>query len=165
MPAPKGNQYYKLRSKDGRDRIFSTPQDLADACNEYFQWVIDNPFQEQNLFAYQGVITKGNADKMRPMTVEGLCNFIDIAKSTLFEYKKKEDFTNIVTRAIQIIENQQFEGAASGFLNPNIIARKLGLSDKQDHTSKGEQISATQINLTGVSTEALEEIMRSKKEE
>jgi hypothetical protein len=39
----------------------------------------------------------------------------------------------------QIIDNQQFEGAASGFLNPNIIARKLGLSDKQDHTIKSEQ--------------------------
>ena len=134
MAAPKGNEYYKLRSKDGRDRIFNSPEDLMNACNEYFQWVEDNPFKEDNLFAYQGSVTHADSKKMRPMTVEGLCNYIDIAKSTFFEYGKIEDFSNIVTRALQIIENHQFEGAASGFLNPNIIARKLGLSDKQETT-------------------------------
>ena len=30
------------------------------------------------------------------------------------------------------MENQQFEGAAAGFLNPNIIARKLGLKEQSE---------------------------------
>lgn len=148
MAAPVGNEYYKLRTKDGRDCIFEKPEELANACNEYFQFVLDNPFLEASIVnrpfkkkagSEEGIdVTEtvpysiAEVPKMRPMTVEGLCNYIDIAKSTLFEYKKKNDFSNIVTRAIQIIENHQFEGAAGGFLNPNIIARKLGLSDKRE---------------------------------
>lgn len=140
MGAPKGNQYYKLRSKDGRDRKFKTPEELTEAINEYFQFIEENPFLEDNLFAFQGAVTHDNAKKMRPMTVEGLCNYIDIAVSTFHDYGKLKDFSNIITRAKQIIDVQQFEGAASGFLNPNIIARKLGLADKTDVTSQGEKV-------------------------
>jgi len=139
MQFQNGNDYYKIRSKDGRDRIFDNPQDLADAANEYFEWVINNPFKEQVLFHAQGVVTKDNAIKMRPFTIEGLCNYIDICKQTFFNYEKVPDFLDITKRIKQIIENQQFEGAAAGFLNANIIARKLGLSEKNEHTIKAEQ--------------------------
>lgn len=138
MAAPKGNEYYKLRSKDGRDRIFEKPEELANACNEYFEWAINNPLKESQAFAYQGQVTLAEVPKMRPFTLEGLCNFIDIAVNTFKEYEKKEDFLTVTTRARQIIYNQKFEGAASGFLNANIIARDLGLSDKQDHNVSGE---------------------------
>ena len=45
----------------------------------------------------------------------------------------------------KIIYRQKFEGAAAGLLNANIIARDLGLRDKQDvdHTSNGESLSIT----------------------
>jgi hypothetical protein len=36
----------------------------------------------------------------------------------------------------EIIENNQFEGATVGTFNANIIARKLGLSEKQDLKSE-----------------------------
>ena len=38
--------------------------------------------------------------------------------------------------------SQKFEGAASGIFNANIIARDLGLSDKQDITTGGEKLSS-----------------------
>ncbi|MDC9826565.1 terminase small subunit, partial [Devosia sp. ZB163] len=40
-------------------------------------------------------------------------------------------------RVDEIIRAQKFEGAAAGLLNPNIIARDLGLADKQELTGKG----------------------------
>ena len=106
---------------------------------EYFKWCIENPFKEEVIFHAQGLITKDFTTKLRPFTLEGLCNFIDIATRTFYEYEKIPDFSHITTRVRQIIENQQFEGAAAGFLNANIIARKLGLSDKSEHTHKVEQ--------------------------
>lgn len=36
-----------------------------------------------------------------------------------------------MTRVEQIIRQQKFEGAAAELLNPNIIARDLGLADKK----------------------------------
>jgi hypothetical protein len=41
----------------------------------------------------------------------------------------------VITRIDKYIYNQKFEGAAAGFLNPNIIARDLGLADKTDNNN------------------------------
>lgn len=138
--APKGNQYYKLRSKDGRDKIFPTPEALINAANEYFEWCVENPLKEQLTFHAQGVITQTEGNKMRPFSLEGLCNYIDISVEGFKLYQERKDFVGVTTRIRQIIDTQQFEGASAGFLNPNIIARKLGLADKQDHTTNGKDM-------------------------
>ena len=43
-------------------------------------------------------------------------------------------FKTITAQIKQIIRTQKFEGASAGFLNANIIARDLGLTDKQEIT-------------------------------
>ena len=138
--APKGNEYWKLRSKDGRDKIFETPEQLAEACDEYLEWVQQNPLMEAQVVKYKDYAELINVPKMRPMTIQGLCNFIDISVKGLDLYEKRKDFIPIITRVKQIIYNNKFEGAASGFLNPNIIARDLGLQDQQKTEHTGEII-------------------------
>jgi hypothetical protein len=49
-------------------------------------------------------------------------------KETKSEINK--DFSKVLTHVREVIYNQKFTGAAAGFLNPNIIARDLGLVDK-----------------------------------
>lgn len=156
MAAPIGNQYYLLRSKDGRDKQYGTPEDLAYAINEYFAWCLINPLKEAQLVKGRFIeederdgevikIVKNHeiveVPRMRPFTLEGMCNHIDLSVKGFNLYEEREDFIHITTRARQIIENQQFEGAAAGFLNPSIIARKLGLTDKKDITSGGKPIA------------------------
>jgi len=147
MAAPEGNDYWKLRSKDGRDKIFETPEELVKSANEYFQWIQDNPLKEQLTYHASGLITQTDGDKMRAMSLEGLCNFIDIHVDTFKLYSERQDFIGVTKRIRQIIDTQQFEGAASGFLNPNIIARKLGLTDRTDHTTGGEKLPTNTTNL------------------
>lgn len=136
MGAPVGNEYYKLRSKDGRDRIYSRPEELLEQANEYFEWVQNNPMIEVDFRGKDA--DQVHLPKMRPFSLEGLCNYVDIALNTFKEYEKRKDFLPVTTRIRQIIDMQQFEGASAGFLNANIIARKLGLTDKQDHTHNVE---------------------------
>lgn len=138
MAAPIGNQYYLLRSKDGREKTYS-PKELLQKANEYFQWCLENPFEEEQLFHYRGTITKGTVSKMRAFSLDGFCNFAEIVVNTFKNYEKREDYLTVTTRIRQIIDGQQFEGAASGFLNPNIIARKLGLSEKTESRVSIEQ--------------------------
>ena len=65
-----------------------------------------------------------------------LCLFLDITHKTFLNYKERgEDFLQVVMKIENIIKSQKFEGAAAELLNPNIIARDLGLSDKKDLTS------------------------------
>ena len=133
MPAPKKNTFWKARSKHGRDKIFKTPEILLEASNEYFQWCLDNPLWE--------TIIQGGKEftvpKMRAMTIQGLCIFLDVETRTLLNYcdknnKSYKDFFPITTRIKETIRTQKFEGAAAGLLNSNIIARDLGLRDHQE---------------------------------
>lgn len=137
MAAPKGNQFWKARSSHGRKPIFANPDDLWEACLEYFEWVEANPLHDSQAFAYQGTVTVEPLPKMRAMTITGLCIFLDIVRSTWDVYRTDEGFSEVCTRAEEVIRSQKFEGAAAGLLNASIIARDLGLADKNELTGKG----------------------------
>jgi len=142
MGAPKGNKYYLLRLTDGRGPDY-TPKTLATKAQEYFKWVQENPFLEVD---YKGKDANYvEIPRMRPLTILGFCIYAEIIANTFYEYAKQKEYKDITTRIRNIIENNQFEGATSGFFNPNIIARKLGLTEKVDHTTKGEQITGMNI--------------------
>lgn len=136
MAFEKGNQFWKLRSKHGRDKLFTTPELLWEAACEYFQWCDDNPLQEEKLFHYQGVISRDSSDKMRAYTLVGLCLYLNCNQKYFCNFednnKNSDDFSDIITRIRETIYKQKFEGAAADLLNANIIARDLGLSDKQE---------------------------------
>jgi hypothetical protein len=136
MAAPAGNQFWKARSSHGRKPIFSSAEELWEACSEYFQWVEDNPLFEDKLVTFQGAATHEPVAKMRAMTIGGLCIFLDISQQAWSEYRQREGFGEITTQAEQIIRQQKFQGAAADLLNANIIARDLGLSDKTELTGK-----------------------------
>lgn len=131
MPAPKGNRFWEARSSHGRNPKFESPEQLWDCCVEYFEWVEDNPLLEQKATQFQGAFVKDNVTKMRAMTISGMCLFLDISEDTWDNYRKKDGFLGVTTRAEKIIYNQKFAGAAADLLNPNIIARDLGLAEKK----------------------------------
>lgn len=132
MAAPKGNQFWKARSTHGRNPIFSNAADLETACEEYFEWVEENPLWEDKVTSFQGVNTHEPVAKMRAMTLDGLILFIDIDDRTWKRYKDQDDFCGVITRIEKAIRSQKFAGAAADLLNANIIARDLGLADKAE---------------------------------
>ena len=131
-----GNKFWLARSSHGRNPIFSNPEQLRNACYEYFQWVEDNPLYEEKIFHSQGIITKDTITKMRAMTIGGLRIFLGICEQTWVNYKNNPDFLGVVKEVEEIIYNQKFTGAAADLLNSNIIARELGLADKQQNEIK-----------------------------
>ena len=137
MAAPKNNQFWKARSKHGRDKIFATPGALRDAAEEYFEWIEQNPLREEKIFQYQGAIVDGSISKMRAMTITGLCRFLHVDFKTWEDYKKRNDFIHITREIEEIIRDQKFTGAAADLLNANIIARDLGLKDSSEVESTG----------------------------
>lgn len=136
MAAPKGNRFWELRSKHGRDKLFDSPELMWEAACEYFKWCIDNPLNEENLVKYKDSYEKIDLSKMRPFTIQGLCHYIgcNVQYFNEFNTQTTEDpkgFSSVITRIRETIYRQKFEGAASGFLNPTIISRDLGLADKK----------------------------------
>lgn len=137
-----GNRFWEARSSHGRNPLFTDPQDLWDACCEYFEWNESNPLHMAKAFGYEGAVTVEPIPVMRALTIGGLCLFLDIDETTWRGWKKdRSDLIPIITRAEAIIYKQKFEGASANLLNANIIARDLGLADKSELTGRdGEPI-------------------------
>lgn len=140
MSAPKGNQFWKARSSHGRNPEYSDPELLWEAACEYFEWIEANPLWEDKLVTFQGMATHEPVAKMRAMTISGLCIFLDIGRRTWDGYRERQDFLPVTTRVEEIIRTQKFEGASADLLNPNIIARDLGLADKTEVTGTVEAL-------------------------
>jgi len=158
MAAPEGNQFWKLRSKHGRDKLFATPELLWEAACEYFQWCDDNPWLKSEQVKMPG---KGYEDKegnhippklvtqiptARPYTMQGLCNYLDCNTAYFRQFKAGidddgKDFSTIITRIEETVYQQKFEGAAVGAFNANIIARDLGLTDKTDNKNENTNLN------------------------
>lgn len=141
MPFEKENQFWKLRTTHGRDKLFSSPEILFQEACKYFQWCDENPWERID---FRGK----DADEVRiptqrPYTWEGLQNYLGIY--SLRNYKTKDEykeFQDVITQIGSIIKQNKMEGAMVGAYNANIVSRDLGLVDKKDldHKSGGEPI-------------------------
>jgi len=152
-----GNRFWEARSSHGANPKFADPADLWQACCEYFEWNESNPLYTAKPFAYEGNVTLANVPVMRAMTIKALCIFLDIRYSTWNEWKQsRPDLSEVMENAEEVIFSQKFEGASANLLNANIIARDLGLADKQELTGR----DGKPIEVKDVSTETLIEEAR-----
>lgn len=141
MAAPKGNKFWKLRNKHGRDKLFESPEKLIEAAQEYFEWCDKNPLYKQ-----EAVKSGSECGRIidvpirRPYSLSGLCSYLQCSQSYFSQLKKRSDklFRDTIENIENIIETQQFEGAVVGIFNTSIISRKLGLKEQTDITSNGE---------------------------
>lgn len=138
MAAPKGNRFWELRSKHGRDVLFESPEMLWEAACEYFEWCENNPLMETDFRGKDA--TEVELPKMRPFLLQGLCSYLGCNTAYFRNFKNQErkdekDFSSVITRIEEIIYTQKYSGAAAGFLNANIIMRDLGLTDKTEATN------------------------------
>lgn len=142
LPGIPGNAWWKMRSSHGRKPKFASPEELEAACNEYFEFMLENPFYELKLGgSYKGVPVTTELPRMKPFTIGTLCIFLDIELTTWHGYKERsDDFHKVCMQAERTIREQKFAGAASGFFNHAIIARDLGLVDRSDMTSGNKPI-------------------------
>lgn len=143
MAAPKGNKFWKSRSKHGRDKLFATPEDLLESAVEYFEWCDNNPWntiKETTSDKYNTTEVKPN---QRPYSKGGWYHYIGCSETWLTNFKKEcsDDFLRVIEEIENYIQTQQWEGATVGAFNANIIARTLGLKDSSDVTTNGSDIN------------------------
>jgi hypothetical protein len=159
--APIGNQFWKLRSKHGRDKIFATPEIMWQAACEYFEWCDENPLIEVD---YKGKdADKVEMPRMRAYTLMGLCLYLGCGTGYFNDFEaalaKKtdeisKDFSTVITRIRDVVYNQKFTGAAANMLNANIIARDLQLREQSDVNHRAV---VTNVELTADEAKALKE--------
>lgn len=147
MGAPKNNQYWKLRSKHGKSKLFATPDLLWEAACSYFEWADTHKYVKTRIKKSKAIVLyKQNTIKERPYTLKSLCLYIGASSGWWFNFKnacikqKQEDFIEVISRIEDIVETQQFEGACVGVFNPNIIARMLGVSGRRASIGNDDKV-------------------------
>lgn len=116
----------------GRSRTFETPDDLRDACLEYLEWADHNPLIEEKHFCAQGQIFTAELKKPRAVTIVGLCLHLGIHRHTWQNYRISEEFDLVCDEIEDRMKQYKFENAVAGLMNPTLIARDIGLVDKQE---------------------------------
>lgn len=126
-------------AKVGRPKGIKSPEDLKEWFEEYRVYVKANP-KKQSLYDYKAG-REVTISKEVPLNwvsfgawlyrEKGISNIND------YRYDCREDrdyseFASIITYIEGEIWAEQYDGAAAGIYQHNIVARKLGLADKQE---------------------------------
>jgi len=165
-----GNQFWKKRSKHGRDKIFGTPDILKDACYEYFDHQSQQTWDRIDFKGKE--VEEVKIPTASPFTLTGLCIFLDVNTNYFTDFEdnikkgddpNKNDFSRVITHIREIIYTQKFEGAAVGAYNANIIARDLGLADKTESKST-VKFDSTEEEVDADIKELTEEMAKAAKE-
>lgn len=166
-----GNQLWQLRLRSGVPRKFETPDQMLEMGIEYFKWAQANPLQEMDFRGKDA--TEVTINKMRALSWAGLCLFLGVGMRYFVQFRLSlddredeisRDFSTVISYFETVMYEQKFSGAAAGLLNPNIIARDLGLADKSEINStitKNENL----VSYTDLSDDALKEIENASKQQ
>ena len=134
MSLSPGAQIWLCRSKHGAEAVAKDPQACYEACIEYFQWCEQNPVLEERVGFSKGRAVRAIVPHPRAFTLWGLSIFLGISTDTWFIWRKeRESHRAVISWAEAAMKEQKFTAAASGLMNANLIAREMGLADKQIH--------------------------------
>lgn len=146
-----GNQFWKLRTKHGKDKLFSDGAALLEEAHAYMDWCDNNPVNKIELVKYKGRHKNAKVPHARPYTMVGLTRYLGVsgsyfrtAKGSLREKVENGTATasevgllDAIEEIEQVVKDQQITGALVGLYNPSVTARLNGLVDRQDITSNG----------------------------
>lgn len=142
--APKGNEFWKLRSKHGRDRIIESPEVMLDAVHEFLE-LKENTYLDKPEMIRGGEMagTQVNVKIKDYPTLSELAHFLGfMTLKSWRDYKERDGFLTVITYAEEIISNWKLKGTAIGVYNHNIVARDLGLVDKKEHDHKSKSVES-----------------------
>lgn len=141
------------KNKVGAPRKISTPEILWLHFVNYRKWNEEHPWYKAEVIKsgqLAGQIV--NVPTQRPLSWFSFYSWLrtnNIA-SKAREYKDNSkgaysEFSAIITRIDEEIFTHKFEGACVGAFNPSIIARDLGIADKQELKTTESQIVIFEI--------------------
>ena len=142
-----GNHAWHARSSHGRRPIFDSAEQLEAACEEYLDWIADNPMVMAESVKFQGQGGLMAVPKLRAPTLRGMCRFLGINRQTWSNYRDKPDFFDTCESIEDAIYAHKVEAAAAGMMDAGFIGREIGLADKRELsggvslTSVGEGLS------------------------
>lgn len=136
----------------GQPRKIESPEKLWDMFLAYVQKTQENPWLKVEYVGQKA--EKVIIPLAKPITMEGFeCYlFNEIGVSGIDQYAANRDgrypeYVSIIKQIRQNCFSQNFEGAAVGAFNANLIARKLGIKDQVDSSVEVKDISDMKFSM------------------
>lgn len=136
----------------GQPRKIESPEKLWDLFLAYVQKTQENPWLKVEYVGQKA--EKVVIPLAKPITFEGFeCYLFDtIGVSDIGQYASNRDgrypeYVTIIKTIRQNCFQQNFEGAAVGAFNANLIARKLGIKDQVDSEVKLTDVSEINFSM------------------
>jgi len=112
MAAPKGNKFALGLTTSGRPPNYDDPEKLHNKCEEYFLYCIDNK---------------------EKITITGLALYLGFnSRDTIYEYQKKKEFSDIIKRAMLVVENRYEEQTERNPAGAIFVLKNMGWKDKTE---------------------------------
>lgn len=117
----------------GRPKEY-TPEGLLEKFIEYVKWNDENPWKINELIKDPKKLRSKQVSKdaVIPLTQGNFQIFAGISRSTWDNYVKQPKFFAVTEHILESIRGHKYAGASINVYNANIIARDLGLVDKQN---------------------------------
>lgn len=164
MGAPKGNNFWKLRSKHGKDRIFADPAAMWEAACEYFDWCVANPVLVEEIHSSKGEPKRMKVKKQRVFLMTGLCLHFHVNEKYFYNFKTTpgctEEFREVIRMIEDTVRTQKHTMGYSGEAPANLVA--LDLDMKMRLEMKSENVN---FNSVPVTKEEAREIAKALEEE
>lgn len=141
-----------MRTKHGRDKLFSDPVLLLETFYDYTDLCDRSPHTRPELVKYQGDATEYEITLGRPYSVDGFTIYLGVsggyfraAKAnikTKVDSKRATEIEKQLLETIEIIETicytQNLEGALVRIFDAGLVARKHSISENTNVNNTGE---------------------------
>lgn len=170
-----GNKFWKLRTKHGREKIFSDAEVLREEAFKYFDWCDRHPLERMELVKYKGSASEAEVPLSRPYTMDGLTYYLGVsgsyfrgAKSNLKDKIERNKATweevallETIELIEQVIRMQNIEGAAVGLFSPNLVARIHNIAENVNSNNTGDAVVRVTVRdqATADNLEALDDLL------
>lgn len=163
MAAARGNKYYlNVLTKTGKPLAFKSANHLAIEAAKYFEheerakWHKIQPMVVSDGQGMGSSVEKVKVPLLTPFTMKKLCLFLGVNEEYFRDFKRgvrgqQKEFAGVIAKIEDIVYSQQYDGAATGIFNGNIISRALGLIDKTQNEN-------TNFNSIPLSKEELKQL-------
>lgn len=122
----------------GRPRKFKSPSEMEKAFLAYIEDRKNRELEiREDEEGYIGESEKAIAKiktKTYPLSIDDFCVYLGVSRE--WWAKLPEEFLQVKERISTYLFNHQLNGALTGEYNANIVARRLGLADKQENEVK-----------------------------
>lgn len=113
--------------------MFEDPGALWKACIRYFEWNEENPIHGRRAIVVSNTLVYTKEKHPRAMSVQAMCIFLGITSKSWYEWRNtRTDLLPVMRQAEEVIRTQKFERGMIGQFNAMLVARDLGLADRNE---------------------------------